>query len=78
MLGDVGNDHFGAKGGEDSLVTNAELSPRAISSILRESDLKKADALCVEEALTLSLQGVVSICPLAFSYSSYHCVTVIY
>ena len=54
----MGNDRFGAEGGgggEDSLFTNAELAARAVSSILRDSDLKKADALCVEEALALSL-----------------------
>ena len=55
MRGDVGNDRFGAEGGEDSLLTNAELAAGAVSSILRDSDLKKADALCVKEALTLSL-----------------------
>ena len=55
MRGDVGNDCFGAEGGEDSLLTNAELAARAVSSILQDSDLKKADALCVKEALTLSL-----------------------
>ena len=53
--GDVGNDRFGAEGGEDSLFTNAELVARAVSSILRDSDLKKVDALCVEEDLALSL-----------------------
>ena len=43
------------RGGEDSLFTNAELATETISSILLDSDLKKADALCVEEALALSL-----------------------
>ena len=41
-------------GGEDSLLTNAELAARAGSSILW-ADLKKVEALCVEEALALSL-----------------------
>ena len=71
MRGDVENDRFGAERGEDSLLTNAELVARAVSSILRDFDLKKADALCVEEALTLSLYGVISVCPrLLLSVSS--------
>ena len=68
--GDVVNDHFGAERGEDSLLTNAELAAGAVSSILRDSDLKKVEALCVEEALALSLQGTVSVCPSAFFYPS--------
>ena len=55
IQGDVRNDRFGAERGEDSLFTNAELAARAVSSILRDSDLKKVEALCVEEALALSL-----------------------
>ena len=51
----MGNDLFGAEGSEDSLFTNAELAAGAVSSALRDSDLKKADALCIEEALALSL-----------------------
>ena len=43
------------RGGEDSLFTNAELAAGVVSSILRDSDLKKVEALCVEEALALSL-----------------------
>ena len=74
MRGDVGIDRFGA---EDSLLTNAELATGAVSSILRDFDLKKADILCVEEALTLSLQGAVSVCQHAFPYLSHRCVTVI-
>ena len=77
----MGNDRFGASGGggggEDSLFTNAELAARAVSSILRDSDLKKADALCVEEALALSLHGAASVRPSTFSYPSHRCVTVI-
>ena len=42
------------RGGEDSLFTNAELAVGAVSSILQDSNLKKVDALCVEEALALS------------------------
>ena len=51
----MGNDRFGAEGGEDSLFTNAELAVGVVSSILWDSDLKKVEALCVEEALALSL-----------------------
>ena len=76
IRGDVGNDCFGAEGGEDSLFTNAELAAGAVSSILWDSDLKKADALCVEEALALSLQGATSVRSSAFSYPSHRCVTV--
>ena len=50
-----------ADGDGDSLLSNAELAAGAISSILRESDLKRSGALPVEEALALSLQGVASI-----------------
>ena len=45
-------------GDGDSLLFNAELASRAISSVLRDSDLKRSGALPVEEALALSLQGV--------------------
>ena len=78
MRGDVGNNRFGAEEGEDSLFTNAELASRAVLSILRDSDLKKVEALCVEEALALSLQGTVSVCPSTFFYPSRRCVNVIF
>ena len=42
----------------DSLLFNAELAAGAVSSILRDSDLKRLGALPVEETLALSLQGV--------------------
>ena len=45
----------------DSLLSNVELAAGAISSILRDSYLKRSGALHVEEALALSLQGVASI-----------------
>ena len=45
----------------DSLLFNAELTAGAVSSIFRDSDLKRSGALPVEEALTLSLQGVASV-----------------
>ena len=50
-----------ADGDEDSLFSNAELGAGVISSILRDSNLKRSGALPVEEALALSLQGVASV-----------------
>ena len=73
----MGNNRFGAEGGEHSLFTNAELVAGTISSILQDSDLKKVEALCVKEALALSLQGIVSVFPSAFFYPSRRCVNVI-
>ena len=73
----MGVDRFGAEEGEDSLFTNAELAAGAVSSILLDSDLKKVQALCIEVALALSLQGTVSVCPSAFFYLSCRCVNVI-
>ena len=73
----MGNDRFEAEGGEDSLFTNVELVAWIVSSILRDSDLKKVEALCVNEALALSLQGTVSVCQSAFFYPSRRCVIVI-
>ena len=45
----------------DSLLLNAELAAGAVSSILKDSDLKRSKALLVDEALALSLQGVASV-----------------
>ena len=50
-----GKDCFGTEGDEDSFLTNLELATGAVSSIVRNSDLKRVDAMSVEEALTLSL-----------------------
>ena len=55
MLDDVGRGCFGAAGNEDSLLSHVELAVGAVSSIIHDSDLKKVDALSVEEALTLLL-----------------------
>ena len=68
-----GKDCFRTEGDEDSLLTNSELAVGAISSILRDSDLKKADAMSVEEALALLLQGATTICPDALICSFHHC-----
>ena len=52
----MGNrDRFEAAGDEDSLLSHAELAVGAVSSILHDSDLKKVDALPIEEALALLL-----------------------
>ena len=51
----------GIDGDGDSLLSNAELTAGVVSSILRESDLKRSGALPVEEVLALSLQGVASV-----------------
>ena len=58
---DLGRERLGADEDEDSLLSNAELAAGAISSVLRDSDLKRSDALPIEEALDLSLQGVASV-----------------
>ena len=59
-------DRFDAAGSEDSLLSHAELAAGAVSSILRDYDLKMVDALAVEEALALLLQGTASVCSSAF------------
>ena len=56
----------------NSLLLNAELAAGAVSSILKDSDLERSNALPVDEALALSLQGVASVssyilsCPFPF------------
>ena len=55
-------------GDEDSLLHNAELAVGAVSSILKDSDLKRSVALPVDEALALSLQGVASVSSRTLSY----------
>ena len=45
----------------DSLLFNVELAAGAVSSILKDSDLKRSSALPVDAALALSLQGVASV-----------------
>ena len=68
---DEGRDCFGIEGDKDSLLTNSELAAEVVSSILRDSNLKRADAMFVEEALALSLQGAATVCPDAFICLSY-------
>ena len=55
MLKDKGRGCFGTEGEEDSLLANYELSVGVVSSILRDSDLMRADAMPVEDVLALSL-----------------------
>ena len=45
----------GTGGDGDSLLLNAELAAGVVSSILKDSYLKKSRALSVDEALALSL-----------------------
>ena len=68
MLDEVTENHdrFEAAGGEDSLLSHAELVAGVVSSILRDSDLRRVGALPIEEALALLLQGTSSIRPSAF------------
>ena len=61
-------------GDGDSLLLNAELAVGAVSSILKDSDLKRSGALPVEEALTLSLQGVAFVSSRIFPYLILTCV----
>ena len=67
-----GRKHLGPETDEDSLLMNAELTAKVVSFILRDSNPKKANAMSVEEALALSLQGEATIGPDAF-ICSFHC-----
>ena len=63
MSDEVRRDRFGAVRSEDSLLSHAKLVVGAVSSILHDFDLRKVDALSVEEALTLLLHGTASVRP---------------
>ena len=52
----------------DSLLLDVKLAAGAVSSILKDSDLKRSSALLVDEALALSLQGVASVSSHISSY----------
>ena len=54
-------DHSKAAGDEDSLLSHTELAARVVSSILRNSDLRRVSTLPVKEALALLLQGTASL-----------------
>ena len=59
----------GLESGEDgdSLLLNVELAEGAVSSILKDSDLKRSKTLPVDEALALGLQRVASVSPCVLS-----------
>ena len=59
-------DRFEATWSEDSFLSYVKLAAGAISSILRDFDLRKVEALSVEQALALLLQGTGSIRPSVF------------
>ena len=65
--------HFSSERDEDSLLVSAELAARVMSSVLRDSDLKRADAMPIEEVLALSLQGAATISLGTFICSFHHC-----
>ena len=49
------HDCFDVVGDEDSLLSHAELAAGDVSSILRDSDLRRVGAFPIEEALALLL-----------------------
>ena len=59
---------FGTEREEDLLLANSELTAGAMSSILWDFDLKRADAMSVEDVLALSLKGDATVCPDTFIY----------
>ena len=54
-------------GDGDSLLLNAELAAGAVSSILKDFDLKRSKTLPIDEAIALALQGVASVSPCVLS-----------
>ena len=68
-----GRKHLDPERDEDSLFASAELTAGAISSVLRDFDLKMANAMPVEEVLALSLQGAATVSPNAFICSFHRC-----
>ena len=70
-------DRFEAAGDEDSLLSHAELVVGAVSSILRDFDLRRVGALLVEEALALLLQGTASVRPSAFVDLFFYCFSLV-
>ena len=65
--------HFDPERDEDSLLASAELAAGAITSVLQDYDLKRANAMPFEEVLALSLQGAAIVCPDAFICSFHRC-----
>ena len=58
---ELGRKRLEADGDGDSLLSNVELAAGTVSSILRDSDLKRSGALPVEETLALFLKGIASV-----------------
>ena len=73
MQDEVRRDRSSAARSEYSLLSHAELAAGAVSSILCDSDVKKVDALSVEEALALLLQGTAYVHPCAFVHPFLYC-----
>ena len=73
----VRRDRFGVVESEDSLLSHAELSTEAVSSILRDFNLKKVDAMSIKEALALLLQGTTSVRPSAFINPFLYCLSLL-
>ena len=73
MPDELRRNRFGAVEGEDSLLSHAELIVGSVSSILRDSDLRKVEALSVEEALALLLKGTAFVRPNASVYPFLYC-----
>ena len=68
-----GRKHLDPERDEDSLLASAELSAVAISSVLRDSDLKRANAMPIEEVLTQLLKGATTVCSDAFICLFHRC-----
>ena len=68
---DKGRGCFGTEGEEDSLLANSKLAVGAVSTIIWDFDLRRANAMLVKDLLALSLQGAATVCPDAFIYLSY-------
>ena len=60
------HDRSEASGDEDSLLSHTELAAGVVSSMPRDSDLRRVGALPVEEALALLLQGTTFVHPSSF------------
>ena len=61
---------FGTEGEEDSLLANSELAARAVSFIMWDFDLRRADAMPVEDVLALLFQGAATVRSDAFIFLS--------
>ena len=68
---DEGRGCFGTEGEEDSLLANSELAVGVVSSILRDSDLRRVNAMPVKDVLALSFQGAATVRSNAFIFLSY-------